>query len=112
MTTATPGCARCGRAELDRLPCPCCPKCGGVKSAGALQCYMCAWPGRLPRSTASDAAPDVDLPVVNSRRRRPVRYRVYCFACGRSSEVEIAPRQMNRCDACGGTMLVEMGDYD
>ena len=112
MTTATSACARCGRPEIDGQPCGCCPKCGGVKSATALQCYKCAWPGRGPRTTTRYAAPEVELPGVMTRRPRPVRYRVYCFACGRSSEVETAPRQMSRCDACGGTMLVEMGDND
>jgi rRNA maturation endonuclease Nob1 len=58
------------------------------------------------------AASEVDLTAVTSPPRRPVRYRVYCFACGRSSEVDTAPRRMKRCEACGGTMLVEMGDSD
>jgi hypothetical protein len=110
MTAAMSGCARCGRAELDGQPCGCCPNCGGAKSASARQCYTCAWPGRQPRSARAYAASQVELPAVTSRPRKPVHYRVYCFACGRSSEVETAPRQMNRCDACGGTMLVEMGD--
>jgi hypothetical protein len=112
MTTATSGCARCGRAEIDGQACACCPKCGGVKSANARQCYACAWPGRAPRSTTRQAPPDVEQPVVVSRQRRSVRYRVYCFACGRSTEVESALRQTNRCAACGGTMLVEVGDND
>jgi hypothetical protein len=106
------GCARCGRAEIEGQPCGCCPKCGGVKSASALQCYKCAWPGREPRATTRYRAPETALPDVVTSRRRRVRYRLYCFACGRSSEVETAPRQMNRCDACGGTMLLEMGDDD
>ena len=112
MTTATSGCARCGRDEPEGQPCACCPNCGGVKSANALRCYKCAWPGRQPRSMTHNAVSEVELAAVTSRPRRAVRYRVYCFACGRSSEVETAPRQMKRCEACGGTMLVEMGDND
>ena len=43
-------------------------------------------------------------------RRRAVRrvFRLYCLACGRSSEVLIAPAQPGRCVHCGGTMLVEV----
>ena len=112
MTIAMSGCARCGRAETVGQPCGCCPTCGGVKSASAMRCYKCTWPDRGPRTGVRYAAPEVALPEVVTHRRRPVRYRVYCFACGRSSEVETAPRQMSRCEACGGTMLVEMGDND
>jgi hypothetical protein len=35
-------------------------------------------------------------------------FRLYCFACGRSSEVSIAPVRPGRCLHCGGTMLVEV----
>ena len=100
------------RATLDAQPLAACPSCGGVKSAGSLRCYKCAWPDRAPRSTTRQAPLELEMTEVTSRRRRAVRYRVYCFACGRSSEVETAPKQMSRCDACGGTMLVEMGDND
>ena len=43
-------------------------------------------------------------------QRRATRrvFRVYCFACGRSSEVSVAPAQPGRCDHCGGTMLIEV----
>jgi hypothetical protein len=34
-------------------------------------------------------------------------YRLYCFACGRSSEVAIVPAHPGRCTACGGSMLTE-----
>jgi len=34
--------------------------------------------------------------------------RLYCLACGRSSEVSIAPVRPGRCLHCGGTMLVEV----
>ena len=43
-------------------------------------------------------------------QRRAARrvFRLYCFACGRSSEVSVAPAQPGRCVHCGGTMLVEL----
>jgi rRNA maturation endonuclease Nob1 len=34
-------------------------------------------------------------------------YRLYCFACGRSSESSAAPAKAGRCQDCGGTMLLE-----
>lgn len=42
-------------------------------------------------------------------RRRAVRhvFRLYCVACGRASDVSIAPARPGRCLHCGGTMLVE-----
>jgi DNA-directed RNA polymerase subunit RPC12/RpoP len=44
-----------------------------------------------------------------AERRAPKRvFRLYCFACGRSSEVLIPPARPGRCQHCGGTMLVEM----
>jgi hypothetical protein len=33
--------------------------------------------------------------------------RLYCLACGRSSEVSVAPARWGRCLQCGGTMLLE-----
>ena len=43
-------------------------------------------------------------------QRRAARrvFRLYCFACGRSSEVLIVPARPGRCAHCGGTMLVEV----
>jgi hypothetical protein len=38
--------------------------------------------------------------------------RLYCFACGRSREVSIAPVRPGRCEHCGGSMLVEMAAPD
>src|ERR671936_1474719 len=56
-----------------------------------------------------------DEPSVEERaaRRRAARrmFRLYCFACGRSSEVSIAPARPGRCPHCGGTMLVEVAAY-
>ena len=44
-----------------------------------------------------------------AQRRATARvFRLYCFACGRSSEVSIAPVRPGRCLHCGGTMLVEV----
>ena len=90
----------------------CCPQCGGPKSANAMRCYACAWPGRLPKATNRQAEFELAVPVSPILSRRKVKFRVYCFSCGRSTEVEVAPSRMGRCDACGGTMLVELGDSD
>jgi hypothetical protein len=38
--------------------------------------------------------------------------RLYCFACGRSREVLIAPVRPGRCEHCGGSMLVEVAAPD
>ena len=88
-----------------------CPQCGGPKSASALRCYTCAWPGRLPRAPL-ERLPEADAVVVldvQTSSHRVTAYRVYCFSCGRSKEVPVAPRRPGRCDACGGSMLVEFG---
>jgi rRNA maturation endonuclease Nob1 len=44
---------------------------------------------------------------VPSAKRRAIDFRVYCFACGRATEVEIAPMFPGRCRACGGSLIVE-----
>jgi len=53
-----------------------------------------------------------DEPSAEERaaQRRAARrlFRLYCFACGRSSEVSIAPVRPGRCLHCGGTLLVEV----
>jgi hypothetical protein len=43
-------------------------------------------------------------------QRRAARrmFRLYCFACGRSSETSTAPAHAGRCQECGGSMLVEL----
>ena len=48
-----------------------------------------------------------------AEQRRALRrvFRLYCLACGRSSEVLIAPAQPGRCFHCGGTMLTELVAY-
>ena len=52
------------------------------------------------------------LALAATSRRRKVTFRVYCFSCGRATEADVAPRRTARCDVCGGTMLVEVGDTD
>jgi hypothetical protein len=48
-----------------------------------------------------------------AQRRAAKRvFRLYCFACGRSSEVSIAPARPGRCSQCGGTMLLEVAASD
>jgi hypothetical protein len=66
----------------------------------------------VPKSTTRPPAVDALVSIAPSPDRRKVRFRVYCFACGRATEVDVAPRRMNRCDVCGGTMLVELGASD
>ena len=109
MTASAVLCERCGRTTPDGSRCVCRPQCGGPKSATALRCYTCAWPGRAPRVTTRQADIDLTLPVAHTQRRK-VTFRIYCFACGRATEMDVAPPRIDRCDACGGTMLVEMGD--
>lgn|SRR5205814_1777322 len=45
------------------------------------------------------------------RQPAPRVFRVYCVACGRSSEMSIVPAQPGRCVHCDGTMLVELAAY-
>ena len=53
---------------------------------------------------------DESLAAQRAAQRRAARrvFRVYCVACGRSTESPIAPTRAGRCKHCGGTMLVEM----
>lgn len=104
-------CATCGRSATNANHCGCCPQCGGPKSATALRCYTCAWPGRAPRGTIRQLqAEPVVAATVSTSRRRKVIFRVYCFSCSRATEVGVAPLRMDRCAVCGGTLLVEVGD--
>jgi hypothetical protein len=53
---------------------------------------------------------DEELPrEVRAAQRRAARriFRLYCVACGRSTDVSTAPSRPGRCVHCGGTMLVE-----
>jgi hypothetical protein len=43
-------------------------------------------------------------------RRARIAFRVYCFSCGRATDVDVAPRDPGRCQACGGSMVVEVRD--
>jgi hypothetical protein len=47
---------------------------------------------------------------VRAAQRLAARHvlRLYCFACGRSSTVAVAPVRPGRCEHCGGSMLVEV----
>ena len=58
--------------------------------------------------------PDEPSAEERAAQRRAARrvFRLYCFACGRSSEVSIVPVRPGRCLHCGGTMLVEMAAPD
>jgi DNA-directed RNA polymerase subunit RPC12/RpoP len=53
----------------------------------------------------------IDEPSAEERaaKRKAARtlFRVYCIACGRSSEGASAPARLSRCEYCGGTMLIE-----
>jgi hypothetical protein len=72
-------------------------------------------PAALPRRARGSRWTPLRLPdepsaeerIAQRRASRRV-FRLYCFACGRSSEVAIAPARPGRCIHCGGTMLVEV----
>ena len=105
-------CGTCGQDTLGQHNgCTRCPQCGGVKSASALRCYACAWPGREPRTTRTvgPMSEPAVAEVVPARRSR-IAFRVYCFSCGRAEDVDVAPRAPGRCISCGGSMLVELRD--
>src|SRR3954471_21389601 len=99
--TTTPACQAWGGTEPHGERCRCCPQCGGAKSANAVRCYTCAWPGRAPKGTTRRIAIEPVLPEVPTPRRRKISFRIYCFSCGRATEVDVAPRRMDRCDVCG-----------
>jgi hypothetical protein len=83
-----------------------CPRCGGKKSSDASRCYRCARHGPLPKAFALHSDPPIEVRL--AERRAALRpYRLYCFACGRSSEVAGVPAHPGRCTACGGSMLTE-----
>ena len=103
-------CTVCGRETSRRhIGCTRCPQCGGLKSATALRCYACAWPDRQPRRARQ--LDDQDRPVAENapvdHRRRAISFRVACFSCGRSRDVDAVPSSPGRCPTCGGSMLVE-----
>src|SRR5690349_3256328 len=57
--------------------------------------------------------PDEPPAEERAARRRAARrvFRMYCVACGRSSEVSIVPARPSRCVHCDGTILVELVAY-
>jgi hypothetical protein len=70
------------------------------------------WPPRRVRrsrwlSLELQNEPSAEQRAAQRRAARRV-FRVYCFACGRSSEVSVAPVRPGRCLQCGGTMLVDV----
>ena len=71
-----------------------------------------AKPPRRARKTHWSPLELLDEPAAEERaaRRRLDRvvFRVYCLACGRSSEVAVPPAQAGRCVHCNGTMLVDV----
>jgi hypothetical protein len=71
-------------------------------------------PGMLPISRSRRPSPfqlAAELPAKEraaQRRAAALVFRLYCVACGRSSESTTAPVRVGRCHDCGGTMLVEL----
>jgi ribosomal protein S27E len=68
------------------------------------------WPP-VRRSRWSPVHLQDELPAAErAAQRRAARrlFRVYCVACGRSTDVHIVPARPARCVHCGGTMLAEM----
>jgi hypothetical protein len=61
---------------------------------------------RRARWTPEDEAPAEERAAQRRAARRV--FRLYCFACGRSIEMAMAPARPGRCLHCGGTMLVEV----
>jgi hypothetical protein len=68
-------------------------------------------PPRLPKAKwASVRLQEESSAEDRAAQRRVARrmFRLYCLACGRSSEVSIAPMRPGRCLHCSGTLLVEV----
>jgi hypothetical protein len=66
---------------------------------------------RLPRRRASPLqVPDEPPAEERAAARKAARrvFRLYCVACGRSTEGTVAARPSLRCAHCGGTMLLEL----
>jgi hypothetical protein len=66
---------------------------------------------RVRRSRLSpleiESEPSAEVRAAERRAARRV-FRLYCVACGRSSEGATAPQRLGRCPTCGGTMLLEL----
>ena len=65
--------------------------------------------GRRSRWTPSPMPPEPSTEERAVQRRATRRvFRVYCVACGRSTDVLVAPARPGRCQHCDGTLLVEV----
>jgi rubrerythrin len=65
---------------------------------------------RLPRITSPLQLAEEPSAEERAAQRRAARrlFRLYCLACGRSTESSSAPARAGRCPDCGGTMLWEL----
>jgi hypothetical protein len=67
---------------------------------------------RTRRTRASHfQVPDEPSAEERAAQRKAARriFRLYCFACGRSTESTTSPSEKaGRCPVCGGTMLLEL----
>ena|SRR6266571_7305255 len=65
---------------------------------------------RAPRVTSPLQLAQEPSPEDRAAQRRAARrlFRLYCLACGRSTESSSAPARAGRCTDCGGTMLWEL----
>ena len=66
---------------------------------------------RTRRTRASHfQVPDEPSAEERAAQRKAARrvFRLYCFACGRSTEGTTTPERAGRCPVCGGTMLLEL----
>jgi DNA-directed RNA polymerase subunit RPC12/RpoP len=65
----------------------------------------------MPRRRSSPLqVPDEPPAEERAAARKAARriFRLYCVACGRSTESTVAARPSLRCSHCGGTMLLEL----
>jgi DNA-directed RNA polymerase subunit RPC12/RpoP len=65
-----------------------------------------------PRRSRRAPLEPIDEPLAEARaaerKAARIRFRVYCMACGRSTETAAPPPgRPSRCEHCSGTMLVE-----
>jgi DNA-directed RNA polymerase subunit RPC12/RpoP len=79
-----------------------CARCGELKPTSAARCVACGVRNGL------EIEPTVTEPSAAERRAARRVFRLYCVACGRSTEGPTPPPRVGRCPACGGTMLVEL----
>jgi rRNA maturation endonuclease Nob1 len=80
-----------------------CALCGQPKLTSLARCRACGVRNGL------DVESYASLAVRAAERRASRRvFRLYCVACGRSTESAAPPPRVGRCPVCGGTMLVEL----